>query len=92
MKEGQGGVIMVWNLNGFCFRSPHPLPLPQGEREFPDGNYLTGRDRSATAQRRRSTFYETINYVFEKANQGAKAKKILIYDYGHIRIMTSPHF
>jgi hypothetical protein len=44
------------------------------------------------AQRRRWTFYETINYVFEKANQVAKAKKILIYDCGHIKIMTSPHF
>jgi hypothetical protein len=29
---------MVWNSNAFYFRSPHPNPLPQGEREFPDEN------------------------------------------------------
>jgi hypothetical protein len=34
------GVIMAQNFNTFHFNSPHPGPLPQGEREFPDENYL----------------------------------------------------
>jgi hypothetical protein len=31
---------MVWKLNVFYFRLPHPNLLPQGEREFPDENQL----------------------------------------------------
>ena len=33
-------VIMVRNIEMFCFAPPHPNPLPQGERGFPDGNEL----------------------------------------------------
>ena len=36
--EGRVRVIMVWNIEMFCFAPPHPNPLPQGERGFPDGN------------------------------------------------------
>jgi hypothetical protein len=28
----------------FFLGPPHPIPLPQGEREFPDGNYLAFGD------------------------------------------------
>jgi hypothetical protein len=31
-------VITHENIIHFNFISPHPAPLPQGEREFPDGN------------------------------------------------------
>jgi len=31
---------MAQNFNTFHFNSPPPSPLPQGEREFPDGNKL----------------------------------------------------
>jgi len=36
--DGGVGVIMVENFKGFRFDPPHPAPLPQGEREFPDEN------------------------------------------------------
>ena len=49
------------------------------------------RNDEVAAQRRRWTFYETINYAFEKATRGQR-KKTLIYDCGHIKIMTDPHF
>jgi hypothetical protein len=38
--KGRVRVIMVQNIEMFCFTPPHPNPLPQGERGFPDGNYL----------------------------------------------------
>jgi len=31
---------MVQNIEMLCFAPPHPNPLPRGEREFPDENYL----------------------------------------------------
>jgi hypothetical protein len=34
------GVIMDSKFKTFCFDPPHPSPLPQGEREFPDGTSL----------------------------------------------------
>ena len=40
MGKGRVGVIMAQNLNTFHFNPPHPTPLPQGERRFPDGNDL----------------------------------------------------
>jgi hypothetical protein len=30
---------MARNINTFHFDPPHPIPLPLGERGFPDGNY-----------------------------------------------------
>jgi len=36
--EGRLRVIMVQNIEMFCFAPPHPNPLPQGERGFPDEN------------------------------------------------------
>jgi hypothetical protein len=36
--EGRVRVIMVRNIEMFCFAPPHPNPLPQGERGFPDKN------------------------------------------------------
>ena len=38
--EGRVRVILVQNIEMFCFAPPHPSPLPQGERGFPDENYL----------------------------------------------------
>jgi hypothetical protein len=34
------GVIKAHIFSSFHLHPPHSLPLPQGEREFPDGNYL----------------------------------------------------
>jgi hypothetical protein len=38
MGEGGVGVIMSRNFKTIYFHPPHPRPLPQGEREFPDGH------------------------------------------------------
>ena len=34
------GVMKVKNFKACHPHPPHPNPLPQGEREFPDGHYL----------------------------------------------------
>ena len=41
--EGRVRVIMVQSIEMFCFAPPHPNPLPQGERGFPDGHYSKER-------------------------------------------------
>jgi len=38
MGEGGVGVIIFRDFKEFPFIPPHPNPLPQGAREFPDGN------------------------------------------------------
>ncbi len=37
---GKGGGDNDLESQTFFLGPPHPAPLPRGEREFPDGNYL----------------------------------------------------
>jgi hypothetical protein len=39
-KEGWVEMITSWHLRFFFLISPHPIPLPQGEREFLRGSYF----------------------------------------------------
>jgi len=37
-RRGRGRVIKLKNFKAFYPYPPHPAPLPQGDREFPDEN------------------------------------------------------
>ena len=37
---GKGGGDITLEFNAFLFHYPSPAPLPQGEREFTDGDHM----------------------------------------------------
>jgi len=48
------GVIMDKNFKTFHFDPPHPSPLPQGERGFPNGHELERKEKGNWDRRNKS--------------------------------------
>jgi hypothetical protein len=55
--EGQGGGDNDWDIKPFHFYSPHPAPLPRGERDFSDENYLISREPERPRKSSRGTHW-----------------------------------